>query len=121
MRRYNGQRGEGRLGLLVALVVLGSAAFVAAKIIPVRVKAYEFHDFITQECRWGAVRTADEEVVQRIIEKAKSLDLPLEKENLKVERTRLEMTIAAKYDQPIDLKVTTYVYHFDHKERAPLF
>jgi hypothetical protein len=31
------------------------------------------------------------------------------------------MIITARYEQPIDLKVTTYVYEFNAKERAPLF
>jgi hypothetical protein len=31
------------------------------------------------------------------------------------------MVISAKYEQTIDLKVTKYVYKFDHEERAPLF
>jgi hypothetical protein len=38
-----------------------------------------------------------------------------------MERTSHEMIISAKYEQTIDLKVTKYVYKFDHEERAPLF
>ena len=45
----------------------------------------------------------------------------VKKNNLQVSRTRSEMIISAKYEQPIDLTFTTYVYRFDHKEKAPLF
>jgi len=38
-----------------------------------------------------------------------------------MERTGREMIISAKYQQTVDLKVTTYVFRFDHEERAPLF
>jgi hypothetical protein len=31
------------------------------------------------------------------------------------------MVISATYEQPIDLKITTYVYKFAETEKAPLF
>ena len=115
------QRGEGRLGLLVSLALLGIGIFVGVKIIPVRIAAYEFSDFVQQECRYAAVRTQDDQVVKRILEKALELEIPLKKKDLKLQRTANEMMITASYEQPIDLKVTVYVYRFYQKERAPLF
>ena len=57
----------------------------------------------------------------RILTRAKELEVPLRKEDLSVERTTKEMVITARYEQPIDLKVTTYTYRFDQTEKAPLF
>lgn len=116
-----GERGEGRIGLLIALAVLGSGIFLGLKIIPVRIDAYEFRDYIREECRFGAARKDEAEVTRRILRKAKELEIPLDKKNLVVERTEKEMIVSAKYEQPIDLKVTTYVFRFDHKERAPMW
>jgi len=115
------ERGEGRIGLLIALALLGSGIFLGVKIIPVRINAYEFRDFIQEECRFAATRNHDSEIYKRIFDKAKELNLPLDKKNLTMERTTREMIISAKYQQTIDLKVTKYVYRFDHEERAPLF
>ena len=115
------ERGEGRLGFLVSLALLGTGIFLGVKVIPVRVNAYEFRDFIQEECRFAATRANDKEIWTRIYEKAQELRLPLEKKNLHMERTTHEMIISAKYEQTIDLKVTKYVYKFDHEERAPLF
>jgi len=115
------ERGEGRIGLLVALALLGGGIFFGVKIIPVRINAYEFRDFIQEECRFAATRNHDAEIYKRIFDKAKELHLPLEKKNLKLDRTMHEMVISAKYQQTIDLKVTKYVFKFDHEERAPLF
>lgn len=115
------ERGEGRIGLVIALALLGMGIFVGTKIIPVRVNAYEFRDFIQEECRFAATRNHDEEIYKRILDKAKELRLPLEKKNLTLERTTREMIITAKYQQTIDLKVTKYVFKFDHEEHAPLF
>ena len=120
MRRH-GERGEGRVGALIALAVVGIAIFLGVKIIPVRVAAYEFRDFCEQECRYAAVRKHDEQVRKRILEKAEELEIPLDPKRLKLERTRSEMIVTASYEQPIDLKVYTYVYRYEVNERAPLW
>lgn len=117
----SGERGEGRIGLLFSLVVLGIGIFLGVKIIPVRVAAYEFGDFVQQECRFAAVRTQDAEVAKRILEKAQELEIPMKKKDLSVQRTTTEMVITVSYEQPIDLKVTTYTYRYHQKEKAPLF
>jgi hypothetical protein len=82
---------------------------------------YEFGDFIEQECRFAAVRTENGEVAKRILDKAAELQLPLTKKDLQIQRTQREMIISAKFEVPIDLKVTTYQYKFQRTERAPLF
>jgi hypothetical protein len=115
------QRGEGRTGLLIAVIVVGAAVVTGMKIIPVRVAAYEFRDVLREEARYGAVRNTDAAVAQRILERAEELNVPLKPENLSVRRTQHEITIVASYQQPIDLKLTTYVYRFNAKEVAPLF
>lgn len=120
MNRKN-ERGEGRLGLLVAVIVVGAAIFVGAKVIPVRVTAYQFRDLLRQEARMGAVRDDDHAVAERILREAQDLEIPLDKKNLKVTRTKSKMIITVRYEVPIDLKVTTYTYKFDVTERAPLF
>jgi len=121
MNDRTAERGDGRIGFLIALALLGGGIFVGVKIIPVRVNAYEFRDFIQEECRFAATRSHDEEIFKRVFDKAQDLKLPLQKKNLHMERTTHEMIISAKYEQTIDLKFTKYVYKFDHEERAPLF
>ena len=49
------------------------------------------------------------------------LEVPLDKKNLTVRRTESQMIITASYEQPIDLKLTKYVYRFNATEKAPLF
>lgn len=115
------QRGEGRLGLIVALVIIALAIFLAVKFVPAKIAAYEFGDFLEKECRYAANRQKDSTIVDRIMEKAEEMEIPLKKKNLIVRRTRSEMVIKASYEQVLDLKVTTYVYKFDREERAPLF
>jgi hypothetical protein len=117
----NGQKGEGRVGLLIALILVGTAIFLGMKIIPVRISAYEFRDTLREEARYAAVRNSDKAVAKRIMDKAEELEIPLKPKNLHLKRTQSEMIITASYEQPVDLKVTTYVYKFNVTERAPLF
>ena len=121
MNDRNRERGDGRIGFLISLALLGAGVFLGVKVIPVRVNAYEFRDFIQEECRFAATRSRDEEIYKRIFDKAKDLQLPLQKKNLHMERTTHEMIISAKYEQTIDLKFKKFVYKFDYEERAPLF
>ncbi len=121
MHHRRGERGEGRIGFLITLIIVAIAIFLGVKIIPVRITAYEFRDVLREEARYGAVRNSDAEVTKRILQKASELEIPLEKKNLKVRRSHSEMIISASYQHPIDLKVTTYVYKFEETERAPLF
>ena len=120
-RGWTNENGEGRVGLMITLIIVGVAIFLGVKIIPVRVAAYEFRDVLREEARYGAVRNSDDIVTKRILQKAAELEIPLQKKNLKVRRTPGQMIITATYEQPIDLKVTTYVYKFEETEKAPLF
>jgi hypothetical protein len=115
------ERGEGRIGFLIALIVVGIVIFLGVKVVPVRIAAYEFRDFLRDEARYAAVRHDDATVAKRIMDRAKEMGLPLQAKNLQLTRTTGEMIITAHYEQPIDLKVTTYVYKFNAKEKAPLF
>jgi hypothetical protein len=120
-RGRTSEKGEGRVGLMITLIIVGVAIFLGAKVIPVRIAAYEFRDVLREEARYGAVRNSDDIVTKRILDKAAELEIPLDKKNLKVSRTPSQMVISATYEQPIDLKVTTYVYKFNETEKAPLF
>ena len=115
------EKGEGRIGLMITLIIVAVAIFLAVKVVPVRVAAYEFRDIMREEARYGAVRNNDATVTKRILEKAAELQIPLKRQDLKVSRTPGQMIISASYEQPIDLKVTTYLYKFKETEKAPLF
>jgi hypothetical protein len=115
------QAGKGRIGLILALGLCASVIYAAVQVIPVRIAAYEFRDELREQARYGATRASNTEVANEILAKAKELDIPLRKDHLRVERTMSEFVITARYEKPIDLKVTTYTYRFDATERAPLF
>ena len=121
MMRNHRESGEGRVGLMVALIICGTLIFLGMKILPVRIAAYEFRDMLREQARFAAVRSSDSTVSEQILNKAAELDIPLSKKGLQIRRTVGEIIISVSYEQPIDLKVTTYTYRFNAVERAPLF
>ena len=45
------ERGNGRVGFLLALILVGCAIFAGVKVIPVRVAALEFSEVLRDEAR----------------------------------------------------------------------
>jgi hypothetical protein len=118
----NGQRGEGRVGFIIALVLVLAGIFVGVKVIPVRINAYQLDDTLREEARFASVnRTKDTEIKQRIMDHAKALNIPLAPENVTIKRSKKEVIVAAKFVQPIDLKVTVYSFRFESEQRSPVF
>ena len=115
------ERGSGRTGFFITMVVVVAVIFVGIKVIPVRITAYNFRDKLRQEARWGAVRKSDASVAKRILDHAIDLEIPLDEKKLNVKRTKSKIIITVEYEQAIDLAVTTYTYKFRAKEQAPLF
>jgi hypothetical protein len=117
----NRERGESRLGFIITLVVFLVGVFLAVKIVPVRIDGYQFREMLREEARYASVNRNDSAVVQRILDSAESLDIPLKKENVKIRRSKVEVVISASYEKPVDLSVGTYTYRFRAEQKAPLF
>ena len=121
MRRLGNSRGEGRIGLLISLALLLAGVYTAYVLIPIKVKTYEFYDAMRSEARFGAVRKRDNVVHDRLMKKARQLQIPLKAENLEIKRDGGQYIVIAHYTIPVDLAVykTDWVYH--EKAQAPLF
>ncbi len=110
MRRS--ERGGGNVKLVFALLILGTVAFVAIKVIPVYVNNYELNDDIRQLAIQATVdRSSAEGVQNKVLGYAKDLGLPIKREDVTV-RVGTEVTIDIDYKVPIDLKVYTLELHF---------
>lgn len=115
------QRGEGRVGFIITLVIALTGVFLAVKFVPVRVNAYEFRETLREEAMYVSVHRDNAQALKRILEKAESLKIPLSADDVKIQRTESEVIVKAHYQKPIDLKFTTYTYKFDAELRAPVF
>ncbi len=117
----NGERGQGRTGFLITLGLFLLGVFLAIKIVPSRIDGYQFQEVLREEARNVAVHNNDLQVAGRIMDKAKAMDIPLERSNLKISRTAAEVIITASYQKPVDLRFTTYTYKFKGRQTATLF
>jgi hypothetical protein len=114
----HGERGESKIPLILMILVLAAIIFVLFKVVPARVNAYEFKDFIDSYARNDAWQRDEEGVRKDLLNKAKSLNLPLSPENITVERRGAAIKIRVVFDVPVDLKVKIWVLHYDFTEDA---
>lgn len=111
-----GQRGEGRLGVFIWLLIFGAGIFFAVRTVPAKVAVYEFHDFIEQETRFAATRGSgarEAKLFQEILDKAQELELPVTKENLKLKSNSRSIKVHVNYQVPVDLAVYEWVWRYD--------
>lgn len=119
--KRNRERGEGRMGAVISLLILVCLIYLGFKYIPVMVNTYSFRDYMEEEARYAAIRKGDEEIRNRLYERARELTLPVEKSNIQVQRSRSEVTISVKYMVPIETPVFTHRWEFTERASAPLF
>ena len=121
MRAVSGERGEGKLGTLFALVLLAVMIYMGVKVIPVMVNSYTFKDFIEEEARFASVRRDDDEIRMRVYNKARELELSITREMIHTERSNSRFDIVVSYTVPIVTPVFTYDYKRDEHVSSPLF
>jgi hypothetical protein len=100
------QRGEGKLKAIIYTVVLLAAVYAAIKIVPAYVAEYELKDKMAEQARFAIVNRYSEEQVREVIFKVvQDLDIPANREDIKVESTNHGIMISVNYSVPVDFKV----------------
>lgn len=120
MASQRGERGEGKVGCVVWVLILAIAVLIAWKAIPVKVRSAELYDFMVDTAKFAA-QTPAEEVKKQILIKAKALDLPLDKERLSVEKGSDRIRIKADYTVPLEFPGYTYNWKFHNEVDRPVF
>jgi len=100
------QRGEGKLKAIIYTVILLTAVYAAVKVVPAYVTEYELKDKITEQARFAVVNRYTEDQVREIIFKViQDLDIPANREDIKVQATNHGVMITVNYSVPVDFKV----------------
>jgi hypothetical protein len=120
MLRRRGELGEGRGGCIFSLILLLAALFVAYKMIPIKVKAADLRQTIVDEAK-SAGSHRDAVIRRQIMAKAQKLDLPLDDNSLKINRTSSNIRIEADYTVPVEFPGYTYYWKFRHTYENPIF
>lgn len=121
MRRRIAERGEGNLGCILWLLVLGLAVMISVKAIPVKVASAELYDFMDEMARRAGVNTTAEDVKKAILTRAAELKLPVDKDDVSVVRQGDRIRMRVEYTVPVEFPGYTYQWHFVHEMDRPIF
>lgn len=121
MLSRKGELGEGQVGCIIGLIILLGCVFVAYKMIPVKIKGAEMKQFVVDEGKSAGLRKGPKDIRERILHRARELEVPLEEKNLKVSRDNSRVRIDVEYTIPVEFPGYTYNWHFEHKVNNPVF
>lgn len=120
MRRRGSERGEGKGGCIFGMIILLSVIFIAYKVIPVKIAAAELKQTVVDEAK-SAGQHDDKVIRQTIMAKAQKLGLPLENENLIIDRAHQSIRVEATYTVPIEFPGYTHQSNYHHVAENPIF
>lgn len=108
-------RGGSKLQLLLGLVITAALILGAVRIIPVYVRSYEFQDAMRSQAKFAGVEKKSAEAIRaELLRKARELELPMQREQIKVFPLRVGVQISAHYTVQVDLIVFKPNLNFDY-------
>jgi hypothetical protein len=97
------QRGEGRLKALVYFAILIVAVFVAVKVVPSYVADYQLKDKMSEQAKFAIVnRYTEDQIKDNIYRTIQDLDIPAQRDDVKVANTNHGIEISVNYSVPVD-------------------
>ena len=118
------ERGEGRIGLIIALIVVAVAVYVGLKIIPLKVALFSFSDKIEQKLQrssWRSYDQAKDETIKFVRLAAEYTGYPTDGLKITMPSPRAaEMIIVVDWQIPLDFTVTQYTWNYHLEKHAPM-
>jgi hypothetical protein len=122
MKTWRYQRGDVPVGCLVGGLVALIVALIGIKVAPIMINVGELDKQIGVYADRANRREYNDKRIERaILSKAETLDLPVTKKDIKIQRTSNRIKITVTYDVPIEFPGYTYVWHKEHFHERPLF
>jgi hypothetical protein len=118
--RRNGNRGEGAFGLIVGLAILFVAAVALVRIVPLHIHGNEVLDAMNEAANFGGLKPL-EKLRMDVYLKAQDAKVPLQMQDIRVDKNGSYIVISARYKQTADVFGYKYVYLFDKKVEKPVF
>ena len=109
------ERGGSKLKLLFSLAIMGSMIFVAWRMIPPYIASYQLQDAMQTEARFATAaypRKGEDDIREDIRKKAKELDIPVKREDIKINIENGSIEMSVDYAVPIDLAVYQFSISF---------
>ncbi len=107
----------GTIKLILIFALLGAGVYVGAELIPPYFANYEFQDTLDTEARLGTYSTKGDDVIRdAVFRKAQDLEIPVTKEEIRVQRTgnlgNGAVSIETDYTVHVDLPGYPMDLHF---------
>ena len=103
--RTNDERGEGRLGSIIGLVVLVGACLAAWNVLPVFIADYTFADKLHEFARMNRYQHNDERIMDLVMKEAgkQRIDVHLSRDGCKILTRETSRTIDCKYQRQVEI------------------
>jgi hypothetical protein len=90
---------------LFGIFIVVAAIYAGWKVVPVYITNYQFEEAIDDSARSGAAdgRKTEEDIRMAVLQDAQDLKIPLQAEDIKVERNGSDLLISADYTVHVDL------------------
>ena len=99
-----GERGEGKIGAIIALLVVVLAIHVGVKIIPHKVHTAEFEKSIEDDLLdLAANMKLPDAFMLSVLEKAKAMEIPVREDMIKLELVGATWEFETKYEVPLKM------------------
>jgi len=110
----NREKGAGGLKAIVWLVILGLAAYVGIKVVPVLFHEYEMTDGMQTIARFGTVnRQTPEQIQEAVLLEAMKDELPVTADEIKVTQVRGNVRISVEFAVIVDLGFYQWTLNFN--------
>jgi hypothetical protein len=114
------QRGEGMVGLLIALVLVFVAVTAGIKIIPLHIHGAEMLDAMNEAANFGGLKPV-EKLQEEILAKAQDIRVPVKPQDVSVVRNGSYIVVQLRYQETVEVFTYKYVYNFDKKVEKLVF
>lgn len=119
--RRASERGELKAQVIMTLAFFVLVLYLGFKFIPVYIAAYDFDSAMKTQAQYAGSSKPDATIMKELLQQAAELELPIKKENIKIQRTASKLIITADYTVPVKTAFFTYDWRFTEEESAVLF
>jgi len=121
MARGHNERGAITVKTLFCFALLLLLSYLGYKFIPVYIAAYDFDNAIKTQAQYSGSMKTNDVILKELLGKAAELELPITKDNIKIDRSTSRLVITADYVVPVKTAFFTYNWRFTEEESAVLF
>ena len=120
MQRSSSQRGAGKVGVVISILVLLLVVSAVVQLVPVKIKSSTLYDHIVQQAERSG-RAEPAKIKATIVKKAEELDLPVTADAVTVKKEKGRIHIRCTYTVPVNIVGFTFDWKFDHDVDRQIF